>query len=143
MLPPTTAPATGSLPIMGSGVIATDEKPFTGMVEAKSPALLEVALACRALVFDVFPPTVEVVWPDQGTAGFGVGPKKMTEQFVWIAPYSKHIVFGLYLGAELPDPAGLLEGTGAKMRHVKVRALADVARPELRELVARGVDRLR
>lgn len=138
------APATvaGSLPSMGAGIIATDETPFTEMVVAKSPALLEVALASRALVFDVFPKTVEVVWPEQGTAGFGTGPKKMTEQFVWLAPYAKHLVFGFYLGAELPDPAGLLEGTGAKMRHVKVRTLADVARPELRELVEAGVSRL-
>lgn len=128
---------------MAAGVIATDEKPFAAMVQAKAPGLLEVALASRALILEVFPPTVEVVWADQGTAGYGVGPKKMTEQFVWLAPYSKHLVFGLYLGAELPDPAGLLEGTGAKMRHVKVRTLDDVARPELRELVVRGVERLR
>jgi hypothetical protein len=138
------APATvaGSLPSMGSGIIATDVTPFTGMVEAKSPGLLEVALASRALVFDVFPKAVEVVWADQGTAGFGTGPKKMTEQFVWLAPFRKHLVFGFYLGAELPDPAGLLEGTGARMRHVKVRSLDDVARPELRALVAAGVERL-
>ena len=128
---------------MGSGVITTDAAPFTAMVQAKSPALLEVALAARALLFEVYPETVEVVWADQGTAGYGTGPKKMTEQFVWLAPFSKHLVFGLYLGAQLPDPAGLLEGTGAKMRHVKVRTLDDVARPELRELVAAGVDRLR
>ena len=44
---------------------------------------------------------------------------------------------------QLPDPAGLLEGTGAKMRHVKVRTLADVARPELRALVVQGVASLR
>jgi len=128
---------------MGSGVIASDAVPFTAMVEAKSPALLEVALASRALLFGVYPATVEVVWADQGTAGYGTGPKKMTEQFVWLAPFSKHLVFGFYLGAQLPDPAGLLEGTGAKMRHVKVRTLADVARPQLRALVVAGVDRLR
>jgi hypothetical protein len=125
-----------------AGIIAVDETPFTEMVTAKSPAMLELALACRALVFDVFPKTVEVVWPEQGTAGFGIGPKKMTEQFVWLAPYATHVVFGLYLGAELPDPAGLLEGTGVKMRHVKVREIAEVGRPELRELVEAGVGRL-
>ena len=127
---------------MGAGIIASDETPFTAMVMAKSSAVLGVALASRALVFDVYPATVEVVWLDQGTAGFGTGPKKMSEQFVWLAPYTKHLAFGFYLGAELTDPAGLLEGTGAKMRHVKVRTLADVARPELRALVELGVGRL-
>ena len=28
---------------------------------------------------------------------------------------------GFYEGASLPDPAGLLEGTGKRMRHVKLR----------------------
>ncbi len=124
-------------------MIASGAAPFAAMAAEKSPALLEVALAARALVFDVYPETVEVVWADQGTAGYGVGPKKMTEQFTWLAPFSKHLVFGFYLGAQLPDPAGLLEGTGAKMRHVKVRTLDDVARPELRALVVEGVNRLR
>jgi hypothetical protein len=35
----------------------------------------------------------------------------------------------------LPDPAGILEGTGRFMRHVKVRPEAPVDEPALRALV--------
>jgi hypothetical protein len=38
-------------------------------------------------------------------------------------------------GAALPDPEGLLEGTGKSVRHVKVRTVADVKRPALKKLV--------
>ena len=105
------------------------------MVQRVSPGMLEVALASRALIYDVFASVVEVVWPDQGNAGFGTGPKKMTEQFCWIAPAGKHVGLGFYRGADLPDPAGLLEGTGKRMRHVNLRDLAEVSNPAVRELI--------
>src|SRR5688572_27556446 len=85
----------------------------------------------RTLMFEVLPQTVEVVWPAQRTAGYGTGPRKMSEHFCWLAPASAHVVFGFYYGAELPDPDGLLAGTGRLMRHVKVRSAADLASPAL------------
>jgi hypothetical protein len=60
----------------------------------------------------------------------------MTEQFCWLAPQTKHVVFGFYYGTELPAPKGLLEGTGQLMRHVKIRTKADLENPDLRRLVA-------
>jgi hypothetical protein len=44
-------------------------------------------------------------------------------------------------GADLPDPDGLVEGTGKRIRHVKVRTIADVARPALRRLVRAQIER--
>jgi hypothetical protein len=38
-------------------------------------------------------------------------------------------------GTELPDPEGLLEGTGKRARHVKLRSIGDVDRPGVRALV--------
>jgi len=38
-------------------------------------------------------------------------------------------------GTELPDPAGLLEGTGELMRHVKIRSADALKNPALRQLL--------
>jgi hypothetical protein len=38
-------------------------------------------------------------------------------------------------GAALADPAGIVEGTGKRIRHVKCRSLGDIARPALRTLL--------
>ena len=38
-------------------------------------------------------------------------------------------------GADLPDPSGIVEGTGKKIRHVKVRSLDDAASPALEALI--------
>jgi hypothetical protein len=46
-----------------------------------------------------------------------------------------HVTFGFLRGASLPDPAGLLEGTGKNVRHVKLRTAEDVKEPALRKLL--------
>jgi hypothetical protein len=42
---------------------------------------------------------------------------------------------GFNYGSELPDPEGLLEGTGKLLRHTKITALEKLANPALRQLV--------
>lgn len=41
--------------------------------------------------------------------------------FAYVNVFKAHVNVGFFLGAELKDPAHLLEGTGSRMRHVKVR----------------------
>jgi hypothetical protein len=45
------------------------------------------------------------------------------------------VTFGFLCGTSLPDPAGLLEGTGKNLRHVKLRTAEDVSTPALRKLI--------
>jgi hypothetical protein len=51
----------------------------------------------------------------------------------------KHVTFGFLRGALLKDPAGLLEGTGKSLRHVKLRSVEDLKRPELKKLIGEAV----
>jgi len=44
-----------------------------------------------------------------------------------------HVNLGFYHGASLNDPAGLLEGTGKKLRHVKVRNMSEAKNPVLKQ----------
>ncbi len=41
--------------------------------------------------------------------------------FAYVNAFKAHVNVGFFRGAELPDPARLLEGTGKYMRHVKLR----------------------
>lgn len=40
--------------------------------------------------------------------------------FAYVNVFKTHVNVGFFLGSELKDPAGLLEGTGKRMRHAKV-----------------------
>jgi len=41
--------------------------------------------------------------------------------FGYVNAFSAHVNVGFFHGAELNDPAGILEGSGKRMRHVKLR----------------------
>ena len=41
--------------------------------------------------------------------------------FAYVDAFSSHVNVGFYRGAELDDPASLLEGAGKMMRHVKIK----------------------
>ena len=44
----------------------------------------------------------------------------------YLACNDKYVTLGFFNGAALNDPDKLIEGTGAKMRHVKVWTMADI-----------------
>ena len=68
-------------------------------------------------------------------AGYGIGPKKMSEHFCYVALHADHVNLGFNQGAELPDPEGLLEGPGKMLRHAKVADPEDLEVPALRRLL--------
>jgi hypothetical protein len=41
--------------------------------------------------------------------------------FAYVDAFSAHVNVGFFQGASLKDPAGLLQGSGKRMRHVKLR----------------------
>ena len=56
--------------------------------------------------------------------------------FGYVDAFSAHVNVGFFHGAELDDPAGLLEGAGKRMRHVKLRWAQPVNAAALSELIA-------
>src|ERR1051326_4515483 len=55
--------------------------------------------------------------------------------FAYVNAFKAHVNVGFFRGAEIADPAGLLEGTGKFMRHVKLRPGRDINATALMELV--------
>ena len=97
--------------------------------------LRPVVIALRELIFRIHPNVCEVVRLGDRAATYGVGPRKMIDGYAYILPHRKWVNLGFYQGVSLADPGGLLEGSGAKMRHVKIRSLDDARQPEVRSLI--------
>ncbi len=55
--------------------------------------------------------------------------------FGYVDAFSAHVNIGFFFGAALDDPAGLLEGSGKRMRHVKLRWARPVNADALSELI--------
>jgi hypothetical protein len=62
--------------------------------------------------------------------------------FAYVNAFSSHAAVGFFHGASLPDPAGLLEGEGKRMRHVKLRPGADVDEEALAQLISAAYEDL-
>jgi hypothetical protein len=56
--------------------------------------------------------------------------------FAYVDAFSAHVNIGFFHGAALDDPAGLLEGAGKRMRHVKVHWGRPVDEAALTALIA-------
>jgi len=55
--------------------------------------------------------------------------------FAYVNVFKSHLNVGFFLGATLIDPTGLLEGTGKRMRHVKVRPGMELDNEALTSLI--------
>lgn len=55
--------------------------------------------------------------------------------FGYVNIFKAHVNVGFFHGAALPDPAGLLQGTGIRMRHVKVNPFDDLDASALSALI--------
>jgi hypothetical protein len=56
--------------------------------------------------------------------------------FAYVDAFNAHVNVGFFFGTQLDDPAGLLEGVGKRMRHVKVRWGEPVNEAALSDLIA-------
>jgi hypothetical protein len=93
----------------------------------------------RELVVSAWPDAVEQVVEKDRMLHYGTG-RRMSDEVMYIAGFTSHANLGFYWGAQLPDPNGLLEGIGKRMRHVKLISPQDLARPGMRELVKAAAD---
>lgn len=117
-----------------------DHGTFEQALSRSSDQVKQIAERIRTLIIAIYPEVVEVPWSNQGIIGYGVGPKKMSEHFCYIGAYREHVNLGFYYGVVLADPMGLLEGTGKKLRHVKIKSMETVDRPALRDLIQASLE---
>jgi hypothetical protein len=99
----------------------------------------DLLVQMRDLISALHPDTVEVPRPGERSVAYGHGPKKMSEAYVYLMPHARHLNLGFYHGVDLPDPEGLLEGSGKALRHVKLCSPEHVASPAIRRLIEQAI----
>ena len=118
---------------------STEYCSFSELMDFVKPELRSICLDLRKLIASLHKNYVEIVWKNQKIASYGVGPKKMSEHYVYIAPQGKHVNLGFYHGAVISDPQGLLEGTGKLLRHIKIRHLKEVKNKSIKQLIKQSI----
>ena len=119
-----------------------DEDPDAAALEAAVDTLLAphtetvtaIARALRVTLRRAFPDAIEQVDAPDGLIAFGRS-MKMRACSSRSSPHAGHVNLQLADGAVLPDPEGLIEGTGKRIRHVKVRSVEAASAPGLRAVI--------
>jgi hypothetical protein len=102
-------------------------------------SLRDLALQLRALLLEEMAPCYENIYDAYSAVAIGYGPsERMSDGIFHIAVYAKHVNLGFNDGATLPDPKGILEGSGSHIRHISIKSPDDLKRPELRSYIRRA-----
>ena len=107
---------------------------FETLLASSSSEVSATASALRAAVEDAIPAAIQSVDLPDRLLAFATGPKMRDLMFA-IIPHTSHVNLQLADGADLPNPDGLIEGTGKRIRHIKIRDVAAAGSPQVRAVI--------
>ena len=107
---------------------------FDRILEGNAPEVVATAHALRATVKKAMPDVVEQVDFGNGLLAFGRS-MAMRDLLFAIIPHKSHVNLQLADGADLPNADGSIEGTGKRIRHVKVRSVEAASSPAVRNAI--------
>jgi hypothetical protein len=111
-------------------------KPETwdSQLEARSADVQESAQAIAGVLMAELPDGVVRFDRADGLLAFGTS-SAMSDLLFALIPHSRWVNLQLADGAVLPDPDGLIEGTGKRIRHVKIHSAELALSPAVRQIV--------
>jgi hypothetical protein len=108
---------------------------------AYDPHVSNLALALREAVLEEAPEAIESISKGYAVAiGFSFTGKPLKDGFCHIVTYSSHVNLGFNRGALLPDPNGVLLGTGKLIRHITIRNDHDLNRAFVRRYLRTAIE---
>jgi hypothetical protein len=106
------------------------------------PAITELALATRRLVLERAPGASELIYDAYNAVASGYSfTGRPSDSFIHIAVYPKWVNLGFNFGSQLPDPEGILKGSGQWVRHVRISSTSDLEKQEIDALVTAAIER--
>ncbi len=113
---------------------------FEDVLEGRPQEIQAIARRLREVIETVHPECVEVPRPGEPSAAYGVGEKKMSEAYAYIMPQKSYVNLGFFHGVELKDFKDLLEGSGKRLRHIKIHSLAEANRPVIKKVLRAALE---
>jgi hypothetical protein len=119
---------------------ATGEQQLAGFIEkfnSKNAALIR---SVRKVLRKRMPTANELVYDNYNFFVIGYcSTERPSDCILSIAAGANGVGLSFYYGAALPDPHGLLLGSGSQNRFIRIETAAALARPEVEELIAAAI----
>jgi hypothetical protein len=115
---------------------ATAEQQIVGFLAKFDPDVARQVRAARAALRRLLPTAIELVYDNYNFFVIGFcTTERASDCLVSLATSAKGVALSFYWGATLPDPHGLLLGTGKQNRFVRLDGPATLASAPVRALI--------
>ena len=104
------------------------------VLQTCSPEAQVLADKARRLLLKLLPEAEETVDPTASVLSYGYGPG-YRGMICTLLLSKSGVKIGFVNGATLPDPAGLLEGSGKKHKYIQLKTASDLNRPGVKQLI--------
>lgn len=119
--------------------VASTESPakqLAGFVAKYDPAVGGLARATRAALRKRLPTAIELVYDNYQFLAIGfASTERASDCLVSLAVSPKGVALSFYYGSSLPDPDGILLGSGNQNRFVRLDSVATLAVPAVEALL--------
>lgn len=112
---------------------------FLEVLQSKEPELQDLFHQVRELILEICPAANELLYHTHALTDVFSINEKLSGGFCHLPIYQQHLNLGFNQGAKLPDPKGLLQGTGKAIRHVPIRQASDLETLGLKALVSEAI----
>jgi hypothetical protein len=110
---------------------------LAAIIDARPRDMAKLTKAVLAKVRERIPGSIEMVYDKKNSLVIGFCSAERASNVInSIAVYSKWINLYFFEGDTLPDPEGLLQGTGSMVRSIRVTDAAELDRPAVKALMA-------
>ena len=116
------------------------QKRLAGFIGKFEPRMQTLIRAARRALRKRLPAANELVWDNYNFFVIGYSPtERPSDTVVSIAAASNGVGLSFYRGASLPDPHGILQGSGNQNRYVRLPSARTLEDPRVRALIASAV----
>ena len=117
-------------------------KDLDKIIAKQPPEMAKLTRAVLAKLRPRFPGAVEMVYDKKRGMVVGFCPDDRASNVInSIGVYSKWINLYFFEGDSLPDPDGLLQGTGNMVRNIRINSADDLDQPGVKALMAEALKR--
>lgn len=114
----------------------SSEKQLADFIDKFTPQMAALIRSARKAMRARLPGALELVYDNYNFFVIGYGPNEKAGDAIFsLAAQAKGLTLFFLQGAVLPDPHGLLTGTGNVVRSIRLESAADLERPEVSSLM--------
>src|SRR5262245_8927495 len=113
---------------------------LAALIANYAPEVARAFTVVRRKMRGFVPRGYELLYENYNALGIGYGGgQKASDVIMSIVAYPRWVTLFFFDGVNLPDPSSILEGTGNRIRSIRLQSPSDLDRPDIRQLISEAL----